>query len=135
MPDSHRPPTMASPALEPSATRVEETTLDGVALFVLGGEFDAFSSPPLRQQLIDAIERGSHEVVLDMSAVTFVDMSTLNRIVRTMKEIYRHNGHLVLACGDKHVLRAIELAGLRHSVRVYPTREEAVEHLKDRNNS
>jgi hypothetical protein len=38
----------------------------------------------------------------------------------------------VLACADKHVLRAIELAGLRHSVRVYPTREKAVAHVRDR---
>jgi anti-sigma B factor antagonist len=101
---------------------------------VLRGEFDAYSMPMLGEQLDHAIERGEYEIVIDMCAVTFVDMSTLNRIVRAMKEVYRHNGHLVVACGDKHVLRAIDLAGLRHAVRVYPTRDEAVAHLRDRNN-
>ena len=90
----------------------------------------------LSQALSDARrfhrERGDYELVIDMCAVTFVDMSTLNRIVRAMKEVYRHNGHLVVACADRHVLRAIELAGLRHAVRVYDTREEAIAHVADR---
>jgi anti-sigma B factor antagonist len=106
--------------------------IDDVEVFALRGEFDAYSMPMLGDQLDAAIERGDYEIVVDMSGVTFVDMSTLNRIVRAMKEVYRHNGHLTVACVDKHVLRAIDLAGLRHAVRVYPTREEAIAHLRDR---
>jgi anti-anti-sigma factor len=89
--------------------------------------------PVLGDQLDSAIQRGVYEIVVDMCEVTFVDMSTLNRIVRAMKEVYRHNGHLVVACGDKHVLRAIDLAGLRHAVRVYDTRDAAIAHLRERN--
>ena len=73
-----------------------------------------------------------YDMVIDMCEVTFVDMSTLNRIMRAMKEVYRHNGHLAVACADRNVLRAIELAGLRFAVRVYATREEAIAHLRDR---
>jgi anti-sigma B factor antagonist len=113
---------------------VELVTVDDVDVFVLRGEFDAYSMPMLGDQLDAALERGEYELVIDMCAVTFVDMSTLNRVMRAMKEVYRHNGHLVVACADKHVLRAIELAGMRHAVRVYETRDEAIAHLKDRNN-
>ena len=110
-------------------------TQDDVDVFVLRGEFDAYSMPMLGEQLDRAIERGEYEMVIDMCDVTFVDMSTLNRIVRAMKEVYRHNGHLVVACGDRHVLRALDLAGLRHAVRVYPDRAEAIAHLRDRNSA
>jgi anti-sigma B factor antagonist len=112
-----------------------EEVVDGVDIFVLRGEFDAYSMPQLGDRLDAAIERGDYELVIDMCDVTFVDMSTLNRIVRAMKQVYRHNGHLVVACADRHVLRAIELAGLRHAVRVYPDREQAIAHLRDRNNN
>jgi anti-sigma B factor antagonist len=101
-----------------------------VDVIVLRGEFDAYSMPLLGDQLDAAIERGDYEVVVDMCGVTFVDMSTLNRIVRAMKEIYRHNGHLVIACGDKHVLRAIDLAGLRHAIKVFPDRDGAIAALR-----
>jgi anti-sigma B factor antagonist len=121
-------------AIDSLAFQVEELRSDDVEVFVLRGEFDAYSMPLLGDQLDAAIERGDYEIVVDMCGVTFVDMSTLNRIVRAMKEVYRHNGHLVVACADKHVLRAIDLAGLRHSVRVYDTRDEAIAHLRDRNN-
>jgi len=114
------------------AFQVEELTDAGVEIFVLRGEFDAYSMPLLGDQLEAAIERGKYEMVIDMCEVTFIDMSTLNRIMRAMKEVYRHNGHLVLACGQRHVLRAIDLAGLRHAVKVYPTRAEAIDALSTR---
>jgi anti-anti-sigma factor len=71
-----------------------------------------------------------YELVVDMCGVEFVDLSTLNVIVRAMKAVYRHNGHLVLACAQRNVLRAIDLAGLRHAVRVYGSREEALASLR-----
>jgi anti-anti-sigma factor len=101
-------------------------------VLVLRGEFDAYSLPMLGDKLDEAIRNGHYDFVVDMCGVTFVDMSTLNRIVRSMKEVYRHNGHLVIACGDSHVRRVIDLAGLRHAVRVYPNRGEALAHLRER---
>jgi anti-anti-sigma factor len=98
---------------------------DGVEIFAMRGEFDAFAVPMLGDQLDAAIARGVYDMVIDMCEVTFVDMSTLNRIVRAMKEVYRHNGHLVVACGSRNVLRAIDLAGLRHAVKVYDSRADA----------
>lgn len=73
-----------------------------------------------------------YDLVVDMCGVEFVDLSTLNVIVRAMKAVYRHNGHLAIACAQRHVLRAIDLAGLRHAVRVYDSREEALASLRDR---
>jgi anti-anti-sigma factor len=111
---------------------VELVVVDDIDVFVMRGEFDAYSMPMLGDLIDQALGRGEYEFVIDMCGVTFVDMSTLNRIVRAMKEVYRHNGHLDVACADRSVLRALDLAGLRHALRVYPTREEAIAHLKDR---
>jgi anti-anti-sigma factor len=105
---------------------VEEVQVEGIDILVLHGEFDAFSTPMLGERLDAAIERGLYELVIDMCDVQFADVSTLNRIVRAMKDVYRHNGHLVLGCAQRQVRRAIELAGLRHAVRVYDSREEAI---------
>jgi anti-sigma B factor antagonist len=118
-------------SLDSSSPHVEELSVGEVELFVLDGEFDAYSTPWLEEQLIAAIEHGHYELALDMCGVTFVDMSTLNVIVRAMKHAYRHNGHLVVACGQRPVLRAIELAGLQHAVKVYETRDEAVAVLRN----
>jgi anti-anti-sigma factor len=78
---------------------VDESSVGEVELFVLSGEFDAYSTPWLEEQLLAAIERGQYELVLDMCDVTFVDVSTLNVVIRAMKHVYRHNGHLRPAPG------------------------------------
>ena len=111
---------------------MELVTVDDVNVFVMSGEFDAFSMPMLGDLIDQALGRGEYEFVIDMCEVTFVDMSTLNRIAGAMKEVYRHNGHLDVACAGRNVLRAFDLAGLRLSVRIYQTREEAIARLKER---
>jgi anti-sigma B factor antagonist len=119
-------------SIDSLAFQVEELTEGEVQVFVLHGEFDAYSMPLLGDKLDVAIENGHYDIVIDMRDVTFVDMSTLNRIARAIKEVYRRNGHLVVAGASRNVLRAIDLAGLRHSVRVYDSRAEAFAHLRDR---
>jgi anti-anti-sigma factor len=68
--------------------------------------------------------------VVDMCDVSFVDVSTLNRLVRAIQETYRHNGRLVVACAERSVLRAIELAALQHAIRLFDSREAAIAALR-----
>ena len=123
---------MVAPAVDPYpsqqlvATPIDEQT----ELFELAGEFDAYMAPKLEEQLVSAIEAGHTEVVIDMTQVTFVDMSTLNSIVRGLKRAYQRNGHVVLACEDRAVLRAIDLAGLRRALRIFNDRSEALAALR-----
>jgi anti-sigma B factor antagonist len=120
---------MANP-LDPHAPEIADEQLGGIAVVVLSGEFDAYSGPAVEEHLMHAIEAGVYEIVVDMEAVTFVDMSTLNGIVRAIKEVYRHNGHLLVVTTSRAVLRTIDLAGLRHSIRVVPTRADALAVLR-----
>ena len=116
--------------LDPTRPRIEDALLDDIALVVLSGEFDAFSGPAVEAHLVRAVDGGVYEMVVDMSAVSFVDISTLYGIVRAIKEVYRHNGHLIVVTESFPVLRAIDLAGLRHAIRVMATREEALDALR-----
>jgi anti-sigma B factor antagonist len=109
---------------------VEETSIEGVEVLVMRGEFDAYSTPMLGSRLDTAMAEGGYQLVVDMCEVTFVDVSTLNRLVRAIQEIYRHNGRLVVACEQRQVLRAVDLAGLRHAIRLFDSRADAIEALR-----
>lgn len=121
---------MVGPAVDPypSQQLVATPIDDRTELFELAGEFDAFMAPRLERELLTAIEDGRTGVVIDMTQVTFVDMSTLNTIVRALKRAYQRNGRVVLACEQHAVLRAIDLSGLR--LRVYHDRAEALTALR-----
>ena len=111
--------------------QVVETPLDEqTELFELKGEFDLSVAPELERRLLNAIEAGHAEVVIDMTQVTFIDLATLNVIIRALKRAYQRNGHVVLACRERAVLRAIDLAGLRRALRVYDDRTEALAALR-----
>ena len=117
---------MPDHSFDSSHPRIEAERLDDVELFVLGGEFDAFSSPLVEAALMGAVDRGEYNIVVDLTEVTFLDMSTIYAIVRAIKGVYQHNGHLLVVSNSRPVLRIIDLAGMRHSFRIFPTREEAL---------
>ena len=123
---------MVAPSVSPYPTQqLVETSIDEqTELFELAGEFDAYMAPQLEKQLITAIEAGRTEVVIDMTQVSFVDLSTLNVIVRALKRAYQRNGHVVLACHERAVLRAIDLAGLQRALRVFDSRAAALTALR-----
>jgi anti-sigma B factor antagonist len=120
---------MASPS-DTTSPEIEESYFGDVLMFVLSGEFDAYSGPQVEERLLAAIDQGHYEVIVDMSGVTFIDVSTLSGLVRAIKRVYQHNGHLLVVSLSRPVLRAIELAGMRHSIRVFATREDALEALR-----
>src|SRR5258705_13841773 len=103
------------PSFNAPNPRVEESSVGEVDLFVLSGEFDAYSTPWLEEQLMAAIERGQNELGLDMCGVTFVDVSTLNVVIRAMKHGYRHNGHPAVVSRQPPVRRPRPVAGPQHA--------------------
>ena len=125
---------MGAPAVHPYTSQqlVAAPIDEQTELFELAGEFDAYMAPRLEEKLLASIDAGRSGVVIDMTQVSFVDLSTLNVIVRALKRAYQRNGHVVLACHERAVLRAIDLAGLRHALRVFDTRAEALTALRRR---
>lgn len=122
--------TSPAPAVDPypSQQLVASMLDEQTQLFELAGEFDAYMAPRLERELLAAIDAGHTEVVIDMTQVSFVDMSTLSSIVRGLKRAYQRNGHVVLACQQPSVLRAIDLSRL--PLRVYPDRAAALAALR-----
>jgi anti-sigma B factor antagonist len=51
------------------------------AVLTVGGEIDYANSPRLRARVVDAIEDGARHLVLDFSAVTFVDSTTIGVLI------------------------------------------------------
>lgn len=98
---------MASP-LEVAVARV----LNRVVL-KLHGELDAYSAPALRQALWDLIEEeGDLNVVIDLSAVTFIDSSGLGVLVGAQRNARRRGGELVLSGPTSATFKVLEMTGL-----------------------
>ncbi|MBD0330431.1 MAG: STAS domain-containing protein [Thermoleophilia bacterium] len=107
---------------------VRTEKLDGDSYVIsLAGEVDLYTAPEFKQQLLDTIADGAKYVVVDFSATTFIDSTTLGVLVGGVKRIRTNDGELALVCGDRNITKIFEITGLDRVFTIYPTREEAVE--------
>jgi anti-anti-sigma factor len=103
----------------------------GTALVVLAGEHDLSSAPDLQQRL-DALGTSCSHLIVDLSAVEFIDSITIATFVRA-KRIADENGRRfnVVLGGTSIVQRAIEVAAVGPNLNVVPSVEHALAPAED----
>ena len=91
----------------------------------LTGEVDLYTAPEFKQQLLDVIDQGAREVIVDFTGTTFIDSTTLGVLVGGVKRLRPEGGQLSLVCGDRNITKIFEITGLDRVFTIYATREEA----------
>ena len=79
---------------------------------VARGQIDLFSAPRFKTALADAIDDGAVDVVVDLTAVDFVDSTALGVLVAVHKRLGLLGGTLAIISGDETLRRVLELTGL-----------------------
>jgi anti-sigma B factor antagonist len=81
------------------------------------GELDIVTAPELEQQLRELEEAGFASIVLDLSALEFLDSSGI-RLIVARDQLARSNGHdFTLIEGSATIQRTLRLAGVADLLR------------------
>jgi anti-sigma B factor antagonist len=104
---------------------------DDAYVISLAGEVDLYTAPEFKQQLLEVIAQGGRQVIVDFSATTFIDSTTLGVLVGGVKRLRVNDGQLTLVCDDRNITKIFEITGLDRVFTIYPTRDEAVGKLAD----
>jgi anti-sigma B factor antagonist len=99
------------------------------ALFVLTGEADLHRAPELREEMSAVIDAGVHDLVVDLSDVTFIDSMTLGVLLGAMKRVKPQGGRLCVVAQDENIRRVFEITLLDRVFAVYDDRSQALEGL------
>lgn len=92
---------------------VTATVENGQPVLHLHGELDVAGTTILRSHALRTLEtNGHHNVVLDMSDVTFLDSSGLGVLIEIRNHARAHGTDLTLRAVPPVAYRVIELAGL-----------------------
>lgn len=103
---------------------------DGILLARLQAErLDAVQVPAFRTTMTDQITAGQRRIILDLSAVDFVDSSGLGAIVLCLKQVGR-SGAFVVVGAQGAVARLFKLTRLDRVIRLFPDLAAAIEHLR-----
>ena len=93
----------------------------------LKGEVDLNVSPKLRAQLKELTGRRLPLIVIDMSAVPYIDSSGVATLVECLQSVSRYKGQLRLASLTPRASGVFEISRLDTVFAIYKTVEEALE--------
>jgi anti-sigma B factor antagonist len=106
------------------------TVRDGVAVIALGGEVDVYTSPRLKQEMVDLLNKGTTRLVIDLSAVDYLDSTGLGVLIGGLKRAREREGDLRLICDNLRILRIFEITGLTKIFDIFRTEAEALSGLE-----
>ena len=96
----------------------------------LGGEIDLYTAPEFKERMVQVIEDGKKQVIVDLSKATFIDSTTLGVLVGGVKRLRPAGGTLALVCSDQNIVKIFEITGLDRVFPIYATRDEALASVK-----
>ncbi|MGR6917920.1 STAS domain-containing protein [[Actinomadura] parvosata] len=107
-------------------------TLPAGVVITLAGELDATNAEDIETALRDATASGEpgRLVVLDMSALTFMDSRGLNVLLRLHAAVRRQGGALILAAVHDVPARVLQITGVWDAMVIVPNLEEATAALR-----
>lgn len=97
---------------------------DDIAVVTLSGEVDLYTAPEFHETLLRVAD-SARRIVVDLSAVTFLDSTALGVLVGGAQRL-PDDGALLIVCGDDRLWRTLEIVGLDRVFAVHPTLEEAL---------
>ena len=104
----------------------DEAIDDATHVIELGGEVDLYTAPEFKERMVELIESGKKQIVVDLSKATFIDSTTLGVLVGGVKRLRPAGGSLTLVCTDDNITKIFEITGLDRVFSIYPTRDEAL---------
>ena len=105
--------------------RLSSKRRDGFVIVAVGGELDVVTSRQFDEYLTQA--RGEDDrVILDLSAVDFMDTGSLAVIVGHWKQLTAAGGTLVLAGARYRYTKTLWITGLADRLPLYESVDEAI---------
>ncbi len=103
-----------------------KTEADGQTLvFKLRGSLDLATAPAVRAALVDATEKGSHNLIVDLTQLEFLDSTGLGVLIGAHRRTVESNGSFRLIINDGPISRLLNITGLITVFWVYHSLEDA----------
>lgn len=109
---------------------VEHQVDNDVAIVRVTGEIDVFSSPQLREMLLEVIENGNLHLVIDLADVSFLDSTGLGVLVGIFHRLRARNGSMAFVGANERVRRVFHVTQLTKIFVLCDSLPEAVEHAR-----
>ncbi|HEY5258995.1 MAG TPA: STAS domain-containing protein [Candidatus Baltobacteraceae bacterium] len=94
-------------------------------VFALSGSLDLATSPAVRAALVDAAGSGTHDMIVDLTNVDFLDSTGLGALIGAQRRALEQHGRMRVVVTDGPIARLLNITGLVRVFSVYHTLEAA----------
>jgi anti-sigma B factor antagonist len=98
----------------------------GRSIVAVEGEVDIATAGELDAALSAEIAGGRHDLVVDLSQVSFLDSTGLGVLIKALKRTREADGSLAVVTDSQRVLKVFRITGLDSVVPLFPTLEAAL---------
>jgi anti-sigma B factor antagonist len=92
----------------------------------VAGEIDVYTAPRLREKMVELVNAGHYDLVVDMESVEFLDSTGLGVLVGGLKRVRSHDGSLRIVCTQERLLKIFRITGLTKVFPIHDSIDEAV---------
>lgn len=104
-----------------------ETVDASTEVVIVSGEIDIFTAPEFKGIISKAIDSGRDVVIVDLSAATFIDSSSLGVLISAQRRLSLREGRLMVASDVPAVRSTFKITGLDAVLEVVDTRQLALD--------
>nr|WP_268256204.1 STAS domain-containing protein [Streptomyces chartreusis] len=113
----------------PSGGHSYEHVSDHVTVVTVVGELDVYTAPYLRELLVQLVNHGRVFLVLDMTAVDYLDSTGFGVVVGGLKRVRAYDGGMALVVPQERIAKVFRITGLTKVFPIFDTADPAVEFL------
>lgn len=103
-------------------------TVQNVQVVHVTGRIDSATAEKFGQDIGAILGSGNPHLLLDLSAVPYINSAGLRVLLATAKSTKKHGGRFVLSGLSDDVKNVIELAGFHRILAISPTVHDALSH-------
>lgn len=108
---------------------IREETRGNVHILHVAGRLDNPGSQELSQIMIAIIEAGTHNLLVNLKQVTYLNSTGLRTLLDAQKKMQSQENKFLLCSTTGMVQRVIKLVGFDKLFNIYDTEEEALTHF------
>jgi len=91
---------------------------------VARGQIDLYFAPEFKTAIVQAIDDGMTELIVDLTDVDFIDSTGLGVLVGASKRLRELGGSLAVVSADETTRRVFEISGLGRCFAIHADRSE-----------
>ena len=109
--------------------RITENKKGRVLILSVSERLDTITAPELEKKLMEQIEAGEHNLLLNFENLTYISSSGLRVLLGTAKKIKAIGGKFFLCSLQEMIKRVIKMAGFDKILTIYENEDEALKHF------